>query len=116
MLYGFLLFAELPDLYTLLGAAIIVASTLYIARREHVLNRPRQAAGGSAPRVRVRVRVRTASEHSRASRGAFLRRRRGIIASLVTHRRRLAAQRSVGRRRRRAVATVVGVVRAIMPG
>jgi drug/metabolite transporter (DMT)-like permease len=39
MMYGFLLFAELPDLYTLLGASIIVASTLYIARREHVLNR-----------------------------------------------------------------------------
>jgi drug/metabolite transporter (DMT)-like permease len=34
MMYGFLLFAELPDLYTSLGAAIIVASTLYIARRE----------------------------------------------------------------------------------
>jgi S-adenosylmethionine uptake transporter len=46
MMYGFLLFAELPDLYTLLGASIIVASTLYIARREHVLNRQRQASGG----------------------------------------------------------------------
>ncbi|HET6521264.1 MAG TPA: hypothetical protein VFG47_15795, partial [Geminicoccaceae bacterium] len=33
-LYGFLLFAELPDGYSLLGAAIIVGSTLYIARRE----------------------------------------------------------------------------------
>jgi drug/metabolite transporter (DMT)-like permease len=45
MMYGFLLFAELPDLYTLLGASIIVASTLYIARREHVRNRQRQAPG-----------------------------------------------------------------------
>jgi drug/metabolite transporter (DMT)-like permease len=45
MLYGFLLFAELPDRYTLLGAAIIVASTLYIARREQLRNRQRQAAG-----------------------------------------------------------------------
>jgi hypothetical protein len=43
---GFLLFAELPDLYTLLGASIIVASTLYIARREQLQNRQRQASGG----------------------------------------------------------------------
>ena len=42
MLYGFLLFAELPDLYTLLGASIIVASTLYIARREQLRNRQKQ--------------------------------------------------------------------------
>lgn len=32
--YGFLLFADIPDRYTVLGAALIVASTLYIARRE----------------------------------------------------------------------------------
>lgn len=38
-LYGYLLFAELPDLYTLLGASIIVASTFYIARREHRLGK-----------------------------------------------------------------------------
>ena len=31
---GFFVFAEVPDLWTLAGAAIIVASTLYIARRE----------------------------------------------------------------------------------
>jgi uncharacterized membrane protein len=31
---GFLLFAELPDRYTLVGAAMIVGSTLYIAYRE----------------------------------------------------------------------------------
>ncbi len=51
MLYGFLLFAELPDRYTLLGASIIVASTLYIARREQLRNRQRQACGsqGKAP-------------------------------------------------------------------
>ena len=42
MLYGFPLFAERPDLYTLLGASIIVASTLPIARREHVRNRQKQ--------------------------------------------------------------------------
>jgi hypothetical protein len=37
------LFADSPDLYTLLGASIIVASTLYLARREHL--RHRQAPG-----------------------------------------------------------------------
>jgi drug/metabolite transporter (DMT)-like permease len=36
-LYGYLLFAELPDLYTLLGASIIVASAFWTARREHRL-------------------------------------------------------------------------------
>jgi drug/metabolite transporter (DMT)-like permease len=38
-IYGFFLFAELPDLYTLLGASMIVGSTLYIARREHRLSK-----------------------------------------------------------------------------
>lgn len=33
-LYGFLLFAEIPDLYTVLGALLIALSTLYISRRE----------------------------------------------------------------------------------
>ena len=32
--FGYLLFAEVPDRYTLLGAAIIVIAALYIARRE----------------------------------------------------------------------------------
>ena len=45
-LYGSLLFAEVPDLYTMAGALMIVASTLYIARREHVLSR--QGAGHAA--------------------------------------------------------------------
>ncbi len=36
-LLGFLFFAEVPDLYTLLGALVIVASSLYIARRESQL-------------------------------------------------------------------------------
>lgn len=31
---GYIFFAEVPDLWTIVGAAIIVASTLYIARRE----------------------------------------------------------------------------------
>lgn len=37
---GFLFFGEVPDLYTLLGAAVIVGSSLYIARREAQLGRP----------------------------------------------------------------------------
>ena len=40
---GFLLFAELPDRYTLVGAAIIVGSTLYIAYRETYLSRTHRA-------------------------------------------------------------------------
>jgi drug/metabolite transporter (DMT)-like permease len=38
-LYGYLLFAELPDLYTMLGALLIVLSTLYIGHREAQLGR-----------------------------------------------------------------------------
>ena len=34
---GVLVFAELPDAWTLIGAAIIIASGLYVLRREHVL-------------------------------------------------------------------------------
>jgi drug/metabolite transporter (DMT)-like permease len=41
---GFLLFAELPDRYTLVGAAMIVGSTLYIACRETHLSRLHRAA------------------------------------------------------------------------
>jgi drug/metabolite transporter (DMT)-like permease len=37
--YGFWLFAEIPDRYTFLGATLIVASTLYIARREAQLGK-----------------------------------------------------------------------------
>lgn len=39
-LLGFVLFAEVPDLWTLAGAAVLVGSTLYIARREARLGRP----------------------------------------------------------------------------
>jgi drug/metabolite transporter (DMT)-like permease len=45
-LAGFLLFAESPDLWTLIGAAIIVASAVYIARREA---RHSRAARATAP-------------------------------------------------------------------
>jgi len=44
---GFVLFGEVPDLWTLVGAAVIVTATLYIARREIVLGRrptPRESA------------------------------------------------------------------------
>ena len=46
--YGILLFAEVPDLYTLLGAALIVASTLYIAHREAQLGKPLTVPRASA--------------------------------------------------------------------
>jgi drug/metabolite transporter (DMT)-like permease len=38
-LYGYLLFTELPDLYTVLGALLIVLSTLYIGHREAQLGK-----------------------------------------------------------------------------
>jgi drug/metabolite transporter (DMT)-like permease len=44
---GFTLFGETPDRWTLAGAAVIVAATLYIARREAVLGKrpmPRESA------------------------------------------------------------------------
>ena len=41
-LLGFFIFAELPDLWTLAGAVLLIASTLYIALREARLGRPKQ--------------------------------------------------------------------------
>ncbi len=44
---GFALFGEVPDRWTVAGAAVIVAATLYIARREAVLGKrptPRESA------------------------------------------------------------------------
>ncbi|MEM7653571.1 MAG: DMT family transporter, partial [Pseudomonadota bacterium] len=38
--FGFFLFAEIPDIWTLGGASIIVAATFYIARREASLGKP----------------------------------------------------------------------------
>jgi len=38
---GYLLFGEIPDQQTLIGAAIIVSATLYVARRETMLKRRR---------------------------------------------------------------------------
>ena len=42
-LIGFFVFAEVPDLWTLAGAAVIVAATLYIARREARLGQAKPA-------------------------------------------------------------------------
>jgi len=45
---GFALFGEIPDRWTLVGAGVIVAATLYIARREAVLGKraaPRDVSG-----------------------------------------------------------------------
>ncbi len=38
-LFGFIVFGDLPDRWTILGAAIIVSSGLYIYHREHVKSR-----------------------------------------------------------------------------
>jgi drug/metabolite transporter (DMT)-like permease len=40
MLLGFWFFAELPSIWTLVGALVIIGSTLYIARREAQLGQP----------------------------------------------------------------------------
>lgn len=47
--FGFLLFRELPDVAVLAGAAVIVASTLYITLREVRLARQARAAARAAP-------------------------------------------------------------------
>jgi drug/metabolite transporter (DMT)-like permease len=36
---GFFLFAEIPTVWTILGAAVVVASTLFITWREHAASR-----------------------------------------------------------------------------
>lgn len=37
--FGYVIFSELPDLWTWVGAAIIVASGIYVTRREAALKR-----------------------------------------------------------------------------
>ncbi len=44
--YGLLLFGEVPDLWTLAGATILIGSTIYIAHREYRLGRA-TASGGA---------------------------------------------------------------------
>ncbi len=41
--YGFLLFDQLPDLWTLVGAIVIIASGIYTLRREYILSRNKRA-------------------------------------------------------------------------
>lgn len=44
VLFGFLVFSDLPDFYTTLGAAIVIASGLYLAWREALAARRRRRA------------------------------------------------------------------------
>ncbi|MBB4267400.1 EamA family transporter [Roseospira visakhapatnamensis] len=48
-LIGVLVFAEVPDTWTLVGAAIIIGSALYIMHREAQLGRPVPPHGGDVP-------------------------------------------------------------------
>ncbi|HEX6979777.1 MAG TPA: DMT family transporter [Alphaproteobacteria bacterium] len=52
--YGFVLFGNLPDRWTIAGALVIVASTLYITRREAKLRRP-VTAGTAMPGAPVQI-------------------------------------------------------------
>src|SRR3954470_8211493 len=49
VVFGWLMFAELPDIYTLVGAAIIVAAGLYILWRERVTARKEPVAPAELP-------------------------------------------------------------------
>lgn len=51
-LFGYLFFAELPDGWSLFGAAIIMTSTFYIMRREARLARERRVAAQAAQAAR----------------------------------------------------------------
>ena len=37
LVLGYFLFSELPDLWTLVGAVVVVGSTLYVVKRDHLL-------------------------------------------------------------------------------
>lgn len=56
-LIGFVLFAEVPDVWTLVGAAIIIASAMYILYREAQLGRPAAPHGGDSPQAPPRLRT-----------------------------------------------------------
>lgn len=45
--YGYVMFAEIPDRWTLAGAAILIASTIYIAQREYRLGKRPDAPASS---------------------------------------------------------------------
>jgi drug/metabolite transporter (DMT)-like permease len=46
---GWLIWGQMPEIWTYVGAAIVIASALYIAQREHQLARERRRAALSAP-------------------------------------------------------------------
>lgn len=48
---GYLVFGDLPDLFTLLGSAIIIASGLYLIHRERVVRQARSAPQPAVPAV-----------------------------------------------------------------
>jgi drug/metabolite transporter (DMT)-like permease len=45
---GWLIWSEMPVIWTYVGAAIVIASALYIAHREHQLARQRRRAAVAA--------------------------------------------------------------------
>ena len=49
-LLGYLVFGEVPDAFVWIGGAMILASTAYIAYREHLLNRVKATVGPPGPR------------------------------------------------------------------
>jgi drug/metabolite transporter (DMT)-like permease len=61
-LFGLALFGEVPDGWTLTGAAIIVASTLYIAQREAAMARRQGGADRDEEREAVAVAARTVND------------------------------------------------------
>lgn len=48
--FGYAIFGHVPDRYTLIGAAVVIASGLYILHRERVKNRAKLAAVAAGPR------------------------------------------------------------------
>ncbi len=46
---GWLMWGEMPVVWTYVGAAIVIASALYIAHREHVVARERRRAAAVSP-------------------------------------------------------------------
>ena len=51
ILFGYMIFGDLPDGWTLGGAGIVIAAGLYILRRETKKRRRPVAAGGALPRM-----------------------------------------------------------------
>ena len=75
-LVGFLWFGEVVDLWTWLGAALIVASGLYIARREAL-----QGGGGRGPKASLRAVIRIVCQ-----RGKCQRQKRWLLSRPATQR------------------------------